>query len=120
MKEGLGKKGEELAIQFLQKRGFKILERNFRSPWGEIDIVARERGVLCFIEVKTRKSLRFGQPFESVNGKKQQHLIRAAQAYLLGKNLHHEESRFDVVGILLPDKKAVPEFELIRNAFPGY
>lgn len=119
MKEGLGKKGEKLAIQYLQEKGFTILERNFRAPWGEIDIIAREKSALCFIEVKTRKTLRFGHPYEYVNKKKQQKIILTAQTFLSKKNLHSEEIRFDVVSIHIPEEKGGPNIELIRNAFSG-
>ena len=117
MKEGLGKQGENLAFRFLKEKGFKILERNYRAPWGEIDIIAREKACLAFIEVKARKSILFGHPFEYVGEKKQKKILLTAQHYLTKMNWHSEEIRFDVVSIHLPEDGSPAHVELIRNAF---
>jgi len=110
----LGEKGEALAVKFLKKEGYKIVSRNYRTPAGEIDIVALDRGTLVFVEVKTRESLEFGLPFEAVNISKKRKITGAALIYL--KKLKDiPPCRFDVVSIFYKDQK--PEYELIRDAF---
>ena len=99
----LGKRGEDLAAHHLKKLGFSILVRNYRQKTGEIDIIARDGNCLVFVEVKTRKTLRFGQPFEAVTPKKQAQLARVATDYLSRKKLLDQPARFDVISILLPD-----------------
>ncbi len=97
--------GEEQAARYLEKLGYEILERNFRCKAGEIDIIALEGGVLCFVEVKTRSSLSFGYPSEAVTRLKRLHLLRAAKFYLLLYNLTATETRIDIVEILKVDGK---------------
>ncbi len=107
--------GEEIASQFLADRGYEIIERNFRLPFGEIDIIAFEGQTLCFIEVKARKSTEHGDPAEFVSWFKQKRLIRAAQSYL---KIHHHDDvmcRFDVVTLITDIDP--PKIELIENAF---
>ena len=82
-----GKQGEDAAASFLAKEGYKIVERNFRCPLGEIDIVAVDKGILVFVEVKTRSSNKFGLPEEAVNRRKQHQIIKAAQFYISRKKL---------------------------------
>lgn len=111
----LGAEGEEAAVRFLRKLGAKIIERNLRSPVGEIDIIARLKKQLLFVEVKTRSSQLYGTPAEAVGPRKQQQIIRTAQWYLQqghGKNL---QPRFDVVSILL--RSGALEIEHFPNAF---
>jgi len=111
----LGKRGEEIAIAFLKKHHYKILEKNFRCKFGEIDIIAIEGRTLVFIEVKTRASLAYGSPQMSVTVKKRQQLLKVALYYLQMKKLFDQDARFDVVAIeMTPEKSRV---ELIRNAF---
>ncbi|MBN2428535.1 MAG: YraN family protein [Deltaproteobacteria bacterium] len=110
----LGRWGEDLAVDFLKKRGMKILERNFRCPAGEIDIIARCGKHIIFVEVKTRKSEMFGTPQEAVNLRKQRQIIRAAQWYLEQKPLNLQP-RFDVLAIRAGDNQ--PELEHIPDAF---
>lgn len=74
----LGIKGEELAVKFLKKKGYRIISRNFKSPIGEIDIIAEDLGTFVFVEVKTRSDESFGYPFEAVNYKKREKLRRVA------------------------------------------
>lgn len=97
----IGAEYEELAAEYLKKKGFRILERNFYTKAGEIDLVARDGRYLVFVEVKYRRDAREGDPLEAVNSRKQGRIRRAAQVYL---KLHHlgEDTpcRFDVVGIL--------------------
>jgi len=111
----LGARGEELAVAFLRKQRYRILERNFTTPLGEIDIIARKGQTLAFVEVKTRSSLAFGSPAEAVGVRKQRQIIKAAKWYLasdVGKKL---QPRFDVVGVLLRDDQA--EVEHLVAAF---
>lgn len=111
----LGDKGEDLAAAILKKQGYKILERNYLTPLGEIDLIARQGRTLVIIEVKTRKSIRFGSPQESVSVAKQAKLRRLADYYLKDKRLNGASVRFDVVAITLAD--AGPHIEIIPNAF---
>lgn len=102
MKRDLGTKGEELAVKYLKGKGFKIIEKNFRAPFGEIDIIAEDRDTLVFIEVKTRTDDSFGLPFEAVDGRKRERMRRIALFYL--KNLGKERpARFDVISIEIKD-----------------
>lgn len=106
----LGKKGEELAVEYLTQRGYKILERNFRTPIGEIDIIAKYKNFIVIIEVKRRISDNFGEPCLAVDFKKQEKLRRLALYYL--KKVGEEYPiRFDVIAI--KDK----DIEHIENAF---
>ncbi|MBI5777927.1 MAG: YraN family protein [Planctomycetes bacterium] len=112
----IGSKGELLAEAFLKKQGYRIVERNFRCKFGEIDIIGFKKGVLSFIEVKTRSSDQFGLPIDSVDKAKQKRLIRLANYYLYKKKAQPDlPCRFDVVSILM--KKDKPEIEFIPNAF---
>jgi putative endonuclease len=114
-KKELGKKGEEVAIRFLKKRGYRIIEKNYVCKMGEMDIIAREKDTLAFIEVKTRTSTEFGPPQLAVNSSKQKQLSKVALNYLKEKKLEDVKARFDVVAILLGQKGE--EIELIRDAF---
>jgi len=96
----LGAWGEEQAVTYLRKQGMKILARNYRAPVGEIDIIARWRKNLVFVEVKTRRGIAFGTPQEAVGPRKQQQLIRTAQWYLGQGKPVDLQPRFDVVAIL--------------------
>lgn len=111
----IGKHGELLAVEFLKKNGYKILENNFRCKYGELDIIALEGNTLAFIEVKTRRDDRFGPPKLSVDLRKQKRLSKTALSYLSQKRLTNHQARFDVVGISIIGDKT--EIELIRNAF---
>ena len=114
-KKELGKKGEEVALRFLKKRGYRIIEKNYVCKLGEMDIIAKERDTLVFIEVKTRTSTAFGPPQLAVNLSKQRQLSKVALNYLKEKHLEDVKARFDVVAILLGQKGE--EIELIRDAF---
>jgi putative endonuclease len=115
-RQALGKWGEEQAVQYLRNQGLKILERNFRTPVGEIDIVAQSRKELLFVEVKTRRGDRFGLPQEAVGVRKQRQIIRTAQWYLQQKGGGKLQPRFDVVAILCQSDKAV-KIQHLPNAF---
>ena len=114
-KKELGRKGEEIAIRFLKKKGYGILERNYVCKLGEMDIIAREKDTLAFIEVKTRTSSTFGPPQSAVNLTKQRQLSKVALCFLKEKKLEDVKARFDVVAILLRPKGE--EIELIKDAF---
>ncbi|GAB4376027.1 MAG: YraN family protein [Salibacteraceae bacterium] len=95
-----GQAGENLAAEYLQKKGYKILERNWRFGKEEVDIIALHEGMLVIAEVKCRTSEYFGQPHEAVSKGKQNHLIKAANAYI-EKNDLDLECRFDIIGVVI-------------------
>jgi len=114
-RKSLGNLGENLALKKLKNSGYKILERNFRSKFGEIDIIAQEGDVLVFIEVKTRWSKRFGPPEEAITPRKIRRMVKAGQYYKL---LHPElpdSLRLDAVVIDLSPKGKLERIEIIRN-----
>ncbi|MGB9699237.1 MAG: YraN family protein [Thermodesulfobacteriota bacterium] len=111
----LGKIGEELALAHLKKMKYKILERNYKCPLGEVDLVARDKNTLVFIEVKTRKTKDFGGPAAAVDLRKQRQLSKVALHYLNQNKLNNVPARFDVVAIELISPAA--RIEVIRNAF---
>jgi len=114
-KKELGRIGEEVALRYLKKSGYRILARNYVCKLGEIDIIAKEKDTLTFIEVKTRTSALFGPPQLAVTPSKQMQLSKAALYFLKEKRLGDVKARFDVVAIVLgPDGE---EIELIRDAF---
>ncbi len=117
IKPRVGDAGENLARDFLKGKGLAILAVNYRTRWGELDIVARDRDTLVFVEVKTRSQKRFGSPLEAVTPDKQRRIVRMAQTYLLEKRLGDVAARFDVIGIDLTD--GAPRIDWIPNAFGG-
>ena len=114
-KKALGKKGEGKALRFLKKKGYRIIEKNYVCKLGEMDIIAKEKDTLAFIEVKTRTTTEFGPPQLAVNSSKQRQLSKVALNYLKEKQLEEVKARFDVVAILLGQKGE--QIELIRDAF---
>lgn len=112
----MGKAGEQIAVAYLKKKGYRICETNFRCPLGEIDVVARDnRGELVFVEVKTRTSRDLGYPEQAVGIKKQRKLSQLAAWYMQQQKVNDTDARFDVVAItLLPEET---EITLIANAF---
>jgi putative endonuclease len=112
-----GRLGETFAAEYLVRQGYEILEKNYRRQFGEVDIVARDRGTLVFVEVKTRHSNIYGTPFEAVDKRKQRQLSKTAQGYLLSCQLHDTAARFDVIGVTLDTNNQPVQIELIRNAF---
>ena len=111
----LGDRGEEAAALYLEKRGCRILERQFRMKTGEIDIIAEEDGTLLFIEVKTRHPTRFGTPAQAVGRTKQRRIFRTAFLYMQKHGFMERACRFDVIEILVMDESyAVRHYE---NAF---
>ncbi len=113
----LGEKGEGLAEGFLKRKGYKIIQKNYRTPIGEIDIIAQDGDTLVFIEVKARGSIEYGEPFEAVNRTKRQKIANVASLYL--KRFKDTPScRFDVISIFYKNGK--PQFELLKDAFEAY
>ena len=114
-----GNLGEELAIDYLKRQNYRILERNFRTRNGEIDIIAIDRNekphVLSFIEVKTRKSKSFGTPLEAIGYYKLQALRRTAEFYTLSHPELPETLRIDAVSIVLTADDRVAQLELVKN-----
>jgi len=100
----IGKLGEELATQYLEQKGLKILERNFRCRQGEIDIICKQGKELVFIEVKTRTNIKYGKAAEAVNMPKRKHINRAVEFYLYARKLNDEQVRIDVMEIYINDK----------------
>lgn len=109
----IGVDAEDTAASFLTKQGFKILEKNFKTKLGELDIIAEDKDTICFVEVRCRSNLSHGLPEETVNYFKQRKLAKAALCYLKQHNLLESNARFDVVSINL-DKG---EINLFKNAF---
>lgn len=106
-----GALGEEQAARYLQAKGWRILERNFSSPYGELDIIAQDGKTLVFAEVKTRSYKAYGGPLMAVTPAKQKRLALTAAAYIKAKGLKFDSIRFDVLCVL-------PEgIELVPNAF---
>lgn len=105
--------GERIAARFLEKRGYKILERNFRSRYGEIDLVCSDGGVVCFVEVKSRSTFDHGLPQEFVDARKIKKLSATASHYIKDKLPDAVPMRFDVVAVNLKDETAT----LLKNAF---
>lgn len=111
----IGKEGEKTAADYLKKNGYRIDEVNYRCPIGEIDIIARDKKDLVFVEVKSRKSDALGYPEEAVGHKKQVKMSQLALWYLQEKKLNGACARFDVVAIrTLPTGE---DIRLIKNAF---
>ncbi len=102
--KSFGHKGEDIAVDFLKQKGYKILMRNYMTPVGEADIVAKDKNIIVFVEVKVRSSDAFGQPFESVNYTKQEKLKKIA-LYYLKHNKIELQVRFDVVSIISKNGK---------------
>lgn len=94
-----GRAGEEAAAEYLKKKKYKILERNYKSSYGEIDIIAKFKKDIVFVEVKTRKSDKYGRPYEAVNYYKQKRMIATAKTYLYINDLYDKNVHFDVVEV---------------------
>ncbi|RLD15852.1 MAG: YraN family protein [Caldiserica bacterium] len=106
-----GRKAEEIAVKFLRKKGYKIVERNWRFKRDEVDIIAVDRdGYLCFVEVRSRSNSEFVLPEETITKEKRKNIIRVAKAYIQKNNID-KDVRFDVVSILNG------EIKLLRDAF---
>ncbi len=120
-KKALGSLGEHLAVKFLSGKGFEVLATNYRvGRMGEIDIIAREKEYICFIEVKTRTDTTYGAPSEAVDRRKQIKIIRLAAIYMSQNKLERYSARFDVVEVLLDHSNGClkpKSINILRNAF---
>jgi len=116
-RSGVGAEGERAAKAFLQAKGYRILRENYSTPLGEIDLIAREREVVVFIEVKARTSDEFGPPQSSVTLTKQRQIVKVAGLFLEQEGLAESACRFDVVAVTFGGKRGRPDILLIRDAF---
>jgi len=115
-RKATGERGEELARKLLKKRGYKIIATNYRCPRGEIDIVAREQGMLVFVEVRSKSNLSFGPPEESITAAKQEKMRLSAYHYLEHHHAMEEPWRIDVVLLEMDDRGNARRTELLVNA----
>ena len=111
----LGKKGEDIAAAFLKKKGYKLLFRNYKCSFGEIDIIAKHKKILSFIEVKTRSTKKYGLPQESVTPAKQAKISRVALEFVQRYKMDNRAARFDVISVQYLNDGY--EIDLIENAF---
>ncbi len=115
-KQKIGEKGEALACRYLQKQGWTVIFRNYRTPFGELDIIARKRDMLAFVEVKTRTSSDYGWPSQAVDSKKQRRLWLSAQFFLKrNPGLSDLAMQMDIIEILI--REGLPYLRHLENAF---
>lgn len=114
----LGDEGERIAKRHLRRLGYRIVARQYRNQWGEIDLIALDGECLVFVEVKTRRADVPGHPVEAITSTKQAKLTRLALGFLKKKKLLDCAARFDVVTVVRPDDGGKPVVEHFRNAFP--
>ena len=101
-KQIIGNNGEQQACEYLITKGYKIEKRNYRCKMGEVDIIAKDRsGELVFVEVKTRKSYKYGFPLEAINYYKKNHILKVAQYYMMKNNIVNAKVRFDAIEVML-------------------
>jgi putative endonuclease len=110
-----GRTSESVAVRHLKKNGYRILERNYRNNLGEIDIIAKDKDTIVFVEVKARRTNRYGDPKWSVTPKKQRKISMVALSYLKTINRSNGKARFDVVSIR--SASGTPRIEIVKNAF---
>ena len=112
-RQQIGKTGEAMAVRFLKKKGYKILAQNYRTRLGEIDVIAKDRNTIAFIEVKTRRTMEYGSPKMAITPEKQRKISMAALLYLKQNDQSNAAARFDVVTVQ-PDNGTI---DIIKNAF---
>jgi len=110
-----GERGENLAVWYLKQNGYKIIEQNYRSRIGEIDIIAKDGKTIVFVEVKSRRSIRYGSPKWAITPKKQRKISMVALYYLKTTQQTDTKARFDVVAIT--SNQDEPQIEIVENAF---
>lgn len=115
-KKIIGQAGEKAAFKFLKNNGYKILETNLRTPFGEIDAVTMKKGSIIFVEVKARSTSSLGPPYLAVTRAKQRHIIKNALCYLKKRGLVNSDWRIDIVSVKLDSECAVENIEVIENA----
>lgn len=113
----IGFHGEKIAKDFLIKKGYEILDMNYRCKLGEIDLISKTNNIICFVEVKTRYFSTYGTPIESITFKKQQKIYKVAQYYCIKNKLSNLFFRFDVIEIVLTLDSNNFSINLIENAF---
>jgi len=116
-REQIAARGEDFAARALEARGWEVLHRNLEIGRGEVDILAKDRGCLVFVEVKARLSTEFGSPAEAVTRGKQRQLVRLATQYLAAHQLHDQDCRLDVAEVEMDANGKLVRFELLENAF---
>ena len=114
-RQKFGEKGESMAARYLKKAGYKILEKNYRTQLGEVDIIAKDGGTIVFVVVKSRRSVQFGSPKWAVTPQKQRKISMVALQYLKTRAWSNAKARFDVVTVIATKEKQT--IELIKNAF---
>jgi len=119
-KKRLGGLGERMALEFLRNKGYEILERNLRTPFGEIDAVAKAGPFTVFVEIKTRATSSLGPPYLAVTRSKQRHIIKNALFYLKCRGAVYSDWRIDVVSVKLDLDRRIESIELIENAVNDY
>jgi putative endonuclease len=116
----LGRVGEDEAVKFVKKQGYRILQTNYKTKSGEIDIIAEDKKVVAFIEVKTRSTGEYGSPLDAVNYHKQNKIIQVANQFLVNYKVENRECRFDIVAIRShTEDPSTWEIELVKDAFSG-
>ena len=109
-----GRFGEQLALEYLNSKGYTIIEKNYRNKIGEVDIIVYDKDILVFVEVKTRMGNHFGHAYESVDSRKQKKIANTALMYLQKNKLHDVQVRFDVIEVYPVEKEIINHF---KNAF---
>ena len=111
----IGKIGEDTAVEYIENRGYQVIDRNYTSRWGEIDIISEKDGVLVFVEVKTKIGDKYGAPWESVTFFKYQKLKRSIQYYITSNKHSNRKCRIDVCGVLLNPDLTVESVKLYEG-----
>jgi putative endonuclease len=114
-KQKIGEAGEAIAARHLKKNGYRIIEKNYRTQLGEIDLIAKEKDTIVFVEVKSRRSRHFGNPKAAVTLQKQRKISMVALQYLKATRRSNASARFDVAAVTITRDK--PRVEIIKNAF---
>ena len=108
-KQALGRRGEDIAVNYLISKGYKVLHRRYRTREGEVDIIAEKGGVLSFIEVKTRSNLNYGDPYEAVDSRKLSHMRSVALRYIQQNCIESMDISFEVISIVLQPQRVKVE-----------
>ena len=114
LKQLLGKSGEEIAAEYLENKGYNIIDRNFRCVLGEIDLIVKRKGILTFVEVKTRRKNTFGSPADAITYIKRKHMYKAAEYYILKNKIAKKDITLDVVEIYANSEKDIKIIHLER------
>lgn len=114
-RQKFGEAGEVIAARHLKKKGYRIIEQNYRTKLGEIDIIAKDKDTIVFVEVKSRRSRQFGNPKAAVTAQKQRKISMVALQYLKATRRSNASARFDVAAVTITRDR--PRIEIIKNAF---